>query len=596
MKIALVDTGVNKSHPQLRNYNIVNYQIETQGGKVAIKKGGEDDYGHGTAVCGIILNHCPEVEVLSFQMYKSGIDSEDLFAVLNYIHFHYTVSIIHLSIGCQMCCDLNKFKLLCHEIVESGCLIVAAYDNEGSMSYPASFECVIGVDWSNACKGKNDTIFIEKSKINILAKGINQRVLWNRDSKYMIVSGSSFAAAHVTGIILSKMAESDHEKNTNILQETLDILRNNSFETINMSIPEDTPKASSYGNIGLFPLNKEIESILCFHDQVIGEITHIFDVRFFGRIGQKINELIYTKDDYDIEVENVEYLDKFLPEIDTMVIGFTEEIKAVVGVDYKNEILELCRKENVKCFFLDEVPEFCTYRNVYSPKIGKRHIRVDNFQKLRVIGVPILMIAGTSSKQGKFSLQLSLRKYFEENFYKVGQWATEPQAQLFGIDEVLPTGYGSHLDLPEKELIEIVNYQLGNIEDKGCDIIIAGTQSFQLPYNLIHANMYPAFQNAIISALQPDAILLCVNMHDELEYIRRTINYMEAVTMGKVVGIAVFPVRKKRTWSATEFVSSIVPVDEIKFFLADLEEKIKVKTFCIDDVEQIGNTVIDYFE
>lgn len=39
MKIALVDTGVNKSHPQLRNYNIVNYQIETQGGKVAIKKG-----------------------------------------------------------------------------------------------------------------------------------------------------------------------------------------------------------------------------------------------------------------------------------------------------------------------------------------------------------------------------------------------------------------------------------------------------------------------------------------------------------------------------------------------------------------------------
>lgn len=455
------------------------------------------------------------------------------------------------------------------------------------MSYPALIDCVIGVDWSVECKRKDDIIYIENSPVNVLGKGINQRVLWSQESEYMIVSGSSFAAAHITGIIAKDKAE---RKNA------LAVLKERSIKVLTMPVSEETPKAGEYGNIGLFPFNKEIESILCFHKQVRGTITHIFDSRFFGRIGQAVNKLIYLRDENNLVIENIDNLEQCLSEIDTMVIGFTSEIQNATGINYRDRILESCQRHNVRCFFLGEIPDHTLYKQVYSPNICQSHVRKNSFQKLRIIGTPILMIAGTSSKQGKFTLQLMLREYFGKKDYKVGQWATEPQAQLFGIDEVFPAGYGSALGVSETELVEIINYQMGIIEDKNCDIIISGTQSFQLPYNLIHTNMYPSCQNAIISALQPDAILLCVNYHDETDYIIRTINYIEATTMGKVIGVVLYPIKKKQTWSASEYVSTHVSKEEIDSCINKLKETTGIKAFCLEDVEEIGNAVIQYFE
>lgn len=591
IRIALIDTGVNTNHPKLKKLRITNYQIEVTDGEVLIQKGGGDQFGHGTAVCGIICEHCPNVEIISFQLFKSGIniDSEDLYAVLNYVYSCFPVSLIHLSIGCQMCSNLGELKQLCHNIVKSGITIVSAFDNEGSMSYPASIDCVIGVDWSVECKKNNDTIFIENSPVNVLGKGANQRVLWSKESEYMIVSGSSFAAAHVTGIIVKEKAEAV-EKNA------LEILKENSIKIMKMSVSEETPKAGEYGRIGLFPFNKEIESILCFHKQLKGTITHIFDSRLFGRVGRAVKECTYTRDENELVVENIDFLEQYLSEIDTMVIGFTSEIENTVGTNYKESILKLCQNCNVKCFFLGKLPEHIFCEKVYSPIISKKHIRKNSFHKLRIIATPILMIAGTASKQGKFSLQLMIRDFFEKNNYRVGQWATEPQSQLFGIDEVLPAGYGSALDISETELVEIINYQLGAIEDKDCDIIVSGTQSFQLPYNLIHANMYPSFQNAIISALQPDAILLCVNLHDEVEYIMRTVKYIEAVTMGKVIGLVLYPIKKHQTWSSLEFVSKRAPIEEIEARSKELKENTQIDVFCIEDIQGIGSAIIEYFE
>lgn len=48
------------------------------------------------------------------------------------------------------------------------------------------------------------------------------------------------------------------------------------------------------------------------------------------------------------------------------------------------------------------------------------------------ISTPVLAVCGTSSKQGKFTLQLELRKRFCEMGYKVGQIGTEPNSLLLG--------------------------------------------------------------------------------------------------------------------------------------------------------------------
>ena len=45
----------------------------------------------------------------------------------------------------------------------------------------------------------------------------------------------------------------------------------------------------------------------------------------------------------------------------------------------------------------------------------------------------MLAIVGTSPSQGKYNLQLALRRRFLNDGYEIGQIGTEPTAQLFGM-------------------------------------------------------------------------------------------------------------------------------------------------------------------
>ena len=89
-------------------------------------------------------------------------------------------------------------------------------------------------------------------------------------------------------------------------------------------------------------------------------------------------------------------------------------------------------------------------RKVYFPDILRENIPQNYFGKLYSIGKPVLMISGTGSQQGKFSLQLKLRDRFKQEGYRVGQLGTEPSSLLFGMDEVFPCGYGSKVKLSDE--------------------------------------------------------------------------------------------------------------------------------------------------
>ena len=48
---------------------------------------------------------------------------------------------------------------------------------------------------------------------------------------------------------------------------------------------------------------------------------------------------------------------------------------------------------------------------------------------------------------------------------------------------------------------------------------------------------------------QPDAIVLCVNPFDELDYIERTVKYIESVVISKVFAVVVFSMNIKNVWT-----------------------------------------------
>lgn len=69
---------------------------------------------------------------------------------------------------------------------------------------------------------------------------------------------------------------------------------------------------------------------------------------------------------------------------------------------------------------------------VYFPKIANQIFPRNQFGKLYLVNKPVICVAGTSSSQGKFSLQLSLREKFISAGYRIGQLGTEPTSLLFG--------------------------------------------------------------------------------------------------------------------------------------------------------------------
>ena len=52
----------------------------------------------------------------------------------------------------------------------------------------------------------------------------------------------------------------------------------------------------------------------------------------------------------------------------------------------------------------------------------------------------------------------------------------------------------------------------------------------------------------VFSAIQPDAIILCINPYDEIDFIERTIKVAEGLSNGKVIGIVCFPVDVSEGW------------------------------------------------
>lgn len=229
------------------------------------------------------------------------------------------------------------------------------------------------------------------------------------------------------------------------------------------------------------------------------------------------------------------------------------KLDSKTGKNYTEEIITNCLKYSKNLISFGDFKESEYYMkqfklrklSLYIPQVKKSDIPDIFNGKLRCIGSPIIGIFGTSSMQGKFSLQVRLTNYFKNNGYKVGCLGTEPSSKLFGFDEVYPMGYESTVETNGRESIAVLNKMLGNLEDKGTDIIIVSSQSQTIPHNTGNLNLYLLEQHEFLLATEPDAVLLCVNLFDEEKYIERTVNYIEALVDTRIIAFVLFPMERE---------------------------------------------------
>ena len=234
VKVAVIDTGIDKDHPDLAS-NIkggVNYV--PSGIKVNPDKW-DDDNGHGTHCAGIIaavdntegvIGVAKETDLYGVKVldrrgsgYLSDVIAGIQWAIDN------DMDVISMSLGSGS--DSQSLEDACDSAWDAGIVVVASAGNEGDgdistneYSYPAAYSSVIAVaatdstdavpDWSNS-----------GSYVELAAPGESIYSTY-KGGVYATMSGTSMACPHVAGTAALVIASDSSLTNAEVRQQLID--------------------------------------------------------------------------------------------------------------------------------------------------------------------------------------------------------------------------------------------------------------------------------------------------------------------------------------------------------------------------------------
>jgi len=201
VRVAMLDTGVDESHPELAGKLAASYELSRgPGGFTCSRADGFDAVGHGTACAGIIKRIAPEVELHSVKVIGAnarGSSAELVYglewALENKMH------VVNASLGTLDRRNKDRLAELAEQAFYEGVMIVAAANNQGQIAYPANLPTVIAVD-SDAFENPLSFRYRLGTDIEMEANGIYVEAP-SPGGERKLFTGTSFACPHVTGIV-----------------------------------------------------------------------------------------------------------------------------------------------------------------------------------------------------------------------------------------------------------------------------------------------------------------------------------------------------------------------------------------------------------
>lgn len=600
IKIVVIDSGIDISHPLFENCKISkeSFAVHEREGKLWIDNSIADEFGHGTAVCGILSKLVPEATLVIVKIFDESslrADEEKLVYALQKVYNSIECDIVHFSLGIVV--PSPSLQILCEMLNKKDVMLIGAYDNAGAISYPANYSEVIGVDSDIRCKNIDDFMLLEGKKTTILAKGGVQRLAWT-EPRYIISQGTSFSAPYVTAYI-AKMLSSGIGK-----EKIVEVFRGISRKAVVISESEKRHNLLTIPfeikNAVLFPYNKEMHGLVNYAHQLDFQIKAVCDSKYTGRVGTRATSL---DGENTFTVQNIEEVD--WQGIDTLVLGHMDELDQMKGTLSKKDILHLCLSNQVNVYSFDNhgISEDDIQRfkreglYIYIPQINDiAHIR-KNMGKMYQYGIPIIAVFGTTSQQGKFTLQLAMRYRLLELGYNVAQIGTEPSALLYGCDACFPFGHNGTVNLTEGELILALNSLIHEVEinKEKAEILLVGSQSGTVPIIYNHINQMTIREIVFLMGVMPDAVILCVNADDDINLIKRTISAIEGIGDTKVVALAMYPLVYANGWQQLNQIKKKEEhLDEIK---AKIEGNVNRPVYLIGDEQDLNmlcEQCIDY--
>jgi hypothetical protein len=204
VRVAVLDTGVNATHPELAS-NVAQLVSFTAGD-------GDDLHGHGTHVAGIVASQgaedpqsrgvAPEAELLIAQVCsEQGLCLEsDVLAGLEWA-LGRGAMVINLSLGGGMFgdhCDADPLAAAVNGVVASGAVVVVSAGNSGQgVGNPAcaSRAIAVGAVDANDVRAPFSSV---GSALDLMAPGVSILSTYTAPA-YQRLTGTSMAAPHVAG-------------------------------------------------------------------------------------------------------------------------------------------------------------------------------------------------------------------------------------------------------------------------------------------------------------------------------------------------------------------------------------------------------------
>ena len=599
--ITIIDTGISIGY-ELELKNRINKKITcclNTDNQLQISNGAVDNIGHGTLVCSAIntINKNTILNIIKICGDEYWADEEALIAILKYIaEGNIVTDILHISCGIQCCDNMQRLDSVIKRIKQRDIIIVAAFSNSQIISYPAACNEVIGVAFDTNIVSPQKWIYVENSPINIFATG-NPQNLIDMNGKIKKVAGASFAAAFISAHI-AKLLETTPKDLIN------QKLKEKAIRTFTAPCAIEQPGIFEIKKIVIFPFNKENHSIVRNINMLKYELMKVLDLKYFQTIGKDARLILQDYNDInnskELIIEDIMEFD-WTYGFDTFVLGHIEKLEQLLSYSLIEYICNQCIIHKKNLYSYDPIPSVMVKKfhdsglNCYYPMIVESNLLESNCGMLYEISKPVVGVFGTSSKQGKWSLQKRLQEILTGRGYNVGHLGTEPHAKLFENTEICAIGFNSIVNSSQTSVIATFNYLMHKLEHDN-DLIIIGAQSNTIQASFGGLATIPMLTHELIWACEPQASILCINEWDEIDYIERSVKYLESFSGNKVIALAYF--FKNDYEKRSDFQTSVHELKADYDTILNISKALNIKAYNISheyDMEMLCDKIVNFF-
>lgn len=545
MKIAIIDSGINNEvFPDIKIKQVRFY------GHAAIEETPTDYLGHGTAVVSCLYSKYPEAEYYSL---CPGIDEEgntdpiieayDIADAINYA-VEKEVDFINISMGTT---DFSNRKCVDDAMqlaFDKGIVVVVSAPNESFPSLPWGCKGALKVRES---RGNGYTVTVREDDFGIKNFVVSCQLfrVTTREGKKIFAHGNSYAAVWLTSLLIEKSEECGSRNSNQLMQEIVEAEDKNAVEDViqqKYDVVNEIPELKGVQYAGkkliLYSWTKEMHSIVRGTKHEGYEIVAAVDLFKKGNVGKDIGLLSHYTE-YGVKVmANINEVDA---KADVLVIGYLDQISKYDEKFTLEYILDYNLKNlGLQVFSFTPVEEKWSeaYQaaglSIQTPfvfDVTNCNKILENVHAFIPVKKPVLGVFGTSSKQGKFTLQLAIREKLRERGVSCYHMSTEHQASILGADFTFADGYENNLIMKvglERKL-QVLNAIMVYIDNTSKDeMILVGGQSWVIPYNIKEQTF---MRHAVfLEGVKPDRTIVVINpLLDDEEYVKDTIAAIKSI-------------------------------------------------------------------